>query len=327
MKALRVAMVGFGKIAYGYSLNAEYSQEHKYATHTQAILANSAFKLDTVISDDLNAVLNVKDELGINFACSSAKDVPKKHTVDIVVFACPPNVNKIDILDFFPNLKAVFLEKPISQSIEDSASLQKYLINRNIRSQVSYLRRGDQFILSLVNGGLKKLIGDTVNVQVTYGNGLKNNGSHLIDLARMLFGESKGILFTKNSPIETTLLEGDRNISFLIEMQNNIVVSGLPIDFNNYRENSMDIWGTNGRITFTQEGSYYQYWKIKKSRFGHGYMEIDWSTPEYGSTEIGESLYILYDNLQSNLKGQEELISSLDSALITENLINDMLEL
>lgn len=325
MKSLRVAIVGFGNIAYGYSLNKKYSQEQKYASHTQAILANKAFKLDTVISDDLSAALDAKDKLGISFACSSALDVPEKDTVDIIVFACPPDVNKIEIMDFFPNLKAVFLEKPISQSLEDSSLLQKYLNNRTIKSQVSFLRRGDQFLISLMNGGLHKLIGDPVNVHVTYGNGLKNNGSHMIDLARMLFGEVKDILFAKDLSIKTTTLNGDRNISFLMEMQNNILVSGMPIDFNNFRENSMDIWGTNGRIAFTQEGSYYQYWKIKKSRFGLGYKEIDWSSPQHGNTKIGESLYVLHDNLQSNLNGKESLISSVDQALVTEMLINKML--
>lgn len=84
MKSLRVAIVGFGNIAYGYSLNKKYSQEQKYASHTQAILANKALRLDTVISDDLSAALDAKDKLGISFACSSALDVPEKDTVDII---------------------------------------------------------------------------------------------------------------------------------------------------------------------------------------------------------------------------------------------------
>jgi predicted dehydrogenase len=327
MNPFRVAMVGFGQIAYGYALNKKYSKEYKFATHTQALLSHESFVLDTVIAEDLSVVISVKNDLGIKHICLSVEEVPEKETVDIVVFACPPRVDKIKILENFPNVKAVFLEKPITKSYSESILLENYLNNHNIKAQVSFIRRGDKYLLSLANGGLQELVGDIANVQIIYGNGLRNNGSHMIDFTRMLFGEVKAILHSKISSMDALSIEEDKNVSFMLEMKSGAVVTGLPIDFNYFRENSIDIWGSNGRLAFTQEGSYFQYWGIQNSRFGFGYKEINWSAPEAGKTLIGESIYTLYDNLNSHLQGKEMLLSSLKSALVTEQIIDDMLKI
>jgi predicted dehydrogenase len=326
MNPFRVAIVGFGQIAYGYALNEQYSSEHKFATHTQALLSHESFILDTVIAEDLSIAVSVKDELGIKHTCLTAEEVPEKEKVDVVVFACPPRVDKIKILENFPNVKAVFLEKPITESYSESVLLENYLKNHNIKAQVSFIRRGDKYLLSLANGSLQELVGDITNVQIIYGNGLRNNGSHMIDLTRMLLGEVKAILHSKISSMDTLSIKEDKNVSFMLEMKNGAVVAGLPIDFNYFRENSMDIWGSNGRLALTQEGSYFQYWGIQNSRFGFGYKEIDWSAPEAGKTLIGESIYTLYDNLNAHLLGKEELLSSLESALVTEQIIHDILK-
>lgn len=318
-------MIGFGQMAYSYSLNKEYAYEMEFSSHSQAILNNSQLDWDTVVDPDISSLSTAKEALGIQNTFKHFKEVPNRDTVDIVIFSCPPSVDKISILELFPNVKGIVLEKPLASSFDKASELNEYLKVREISAQVAYLRRGDNFLLSIADKGIKELIGRPMSAQIIYGNGLKNNGSHMIDLTRMLLGEVKKILFSKTFSLAGSVQDEDFNRSFILEMEDKILVSGSPIDFGYYRENSLDIWGEQGRIAFTQEGSYFQYWPVQESRFGLGFKEIDWSSPELGRTKIGSALDVLYRNLVIHLDNGEPLLSSIESAVKTENLLNEVL--
>ncbi len=320
-------MIGFGQMAYSYSLNKEYSSEIKFASHSQALSFNNRLNWDSVVDPETSVLEKAKESLDIKNTFTEVEDVPNKDSVEIVVFSCPPSVDKISILELFPNVKGIVLEKPLSNSFDQVTALREYLKSRKIKAQVSFLRRGDEFISSLSNKGLEGYIGEPINAQIIYGNGIRNNGSHMIDLTRILLGEVKSVLFSQASTIAKASLEGDENRSFVLEMQDGILVSGFPLNFENYRENSLDIWGNKGRIAFTQEGSYFQHWTTQNSRFGLGFKEIDWSSPKIGKTKIGNSLDVLYRNLILHLETNEPLISSLESAIKTENLLYEILNL
>ena len=84
--------------------------------------------------------------------------------------------------------------------------------------------------------------------------------------------------------------------------------------------------GEKGRIVLNQEGSYFNHWKSTSSRFGDIYKEINWSEPSYsGKTQIGDALEKLYLNLIGSIKNNENPLSSLDSSIKTEELINKII--
>ena len=60
---------------------------------------------------------------------------------------------------------------------------------RNLLVQVNLLRRADECFRELAAGRMVELIGRLQAAQGLYGNGLINNGTHMVDLVRMLFGE------------------------------------------------------------------------------------------------------------------------------------------
>ena len=53
-----------------------------------------------------------------------------------------------------------------------------------------------QFI-KLKHGGLQKTLGRIQSVISIYGNGIRNNGIHLIDFSRFLFGEISSLEFNR----------------------------------------------------------------------------------------------------------------------------------
>ena len=326
-KFYRACLVGFGKIAYGYQRNENYIKEFPVPTHYNAIQEFHNINLDSIIDPDTSVFKNLKKDTQIKYIGKNPEEIPNKEEIDILIISCPPVKNKLDLIKSFPNIKGLILEKPIGRSISESKEIARYVKLNNINTQVSYLRRFDNYVLSLCNKKIKGLIGNPQSIQIIYGNGIMNNGSHMIDLVRMLFGEFHSKIKATKSDINTTALNNDFNISSILKTKSGINVSLLPIDFNYYRENSLDIWGTKGRLVFNQEGSYIINWEVKNSRFGHEYNEIDWINPKAsGKTELGYAMKNIYSNLLSSIENKTNLQSPLSSAIKTEELINSIIQ-
>ena len=62
----------------------------------------------------------------------------------------------------------------------------------------------------------------------------------------MLFGDFTKNIKSFNTNIDTCVLDNDLNITCLLKTKSGINISMTPIDFKNYRENSLDIWGEKG---------------------------------------------------------------------------------
>ena len=321
----RAALFGYGNIAQGYEDNKEYTKVYPIPTHLSAIENNNNIVLDTVVDSDMRA-LEKANKKGIKNLGKTINDIDNKESIDILVLACPPDVNKLEIIKSFPVLKGIVLEKPISKDVKESTKIFNHVSKLNIKTQVAYLRRFDNFILNLLNGNFENLIGKPQSAQVIYGNGIMNNGSHLLDLSRMLLGEFKKISKPILSNIPQTTLKDDLNLSCILQSEYGVNLSLIPIDFKYYRENSLDIWGTKGRLAFNQEGSYFTYWKVLNSRFGKMYKEIDWANPsKIGATKLGYSMGNIYTNLVMSIRNNQELLSPISSAVETERLVHEII--
>jgi predicted dehydrogenase len=135
-------------------------------------------------------------------------------------------------------------------------------------------------------------------VSCFYGNGLLNNGSHMIDMVRMMFGEvaSATVLergcWSFNGPIA-----GDCNPCFALHMASGLTVQFAPLDFRAYRENGMIIWGTEGRLEILNEGLVVQSFPRSPNRAMSGECEIANDALTRLDSTVGDALYRMFDNL------------------------------
>jgi len=93
-----------------------------------------------------------------------------------------------------PKLKGVLCEKPLSANPDDAWAFVDFCRARGILLQVNLWRRCDPFLAA--DWQQENSPRSSVNRQIVrgvYGNGLLNNGTHLVDLCRMLFGEVVGV--------------------------------------------------------------------------------------------------------------------------------------
>lgn len=92
------------------------------------------------------------------------------HSLDIISVCTPPETHKQIVCDIAPYVKAIYCEKPIALTLEDADDMIKTCRKNKTILQINHQRR---FILP----------------KIKFSRGIINNGTHMFDLLRKLFGE------------------------------------------------------------------------------------------------------------------------------------------
>lgn len=321
----KTVLLGFGMSGAGYAEDSVMGTYFRYATHAQVLADHPLFSWQAVVDPSDKALKVARDKWNIPVTVKSVDAFLKRVKPDVAVLATPPK-RRIEIIKKLPDIKAVLVEKPLGESYQEGFEFLDECKNRGIAVQVNFWRRGDDFYQSLSQGQLEKHIGKPQAALGLYGNGLLNNGSHMIDFVRMLCGD---IRHAKVICPESSFIEGpiphDRNVSFSLSLRSGLNVVFQAIPFGPYREISLDIWGERARIGFYQESLGIYLYPRKKNRGLSDEWEIASDEPEVIEPTCGHALYRIYDNLAASLLHGEPLWSPGASALETEKIIHQIL--
>ena len=221
-------------------------------------------------------------------------------------------------------MKGVLVEKPFSSSIQEAEEFIDYCRLKEIKVFSCYPRRFDETMNRLKDCEISKMVGQPMVVFATYGNGLENNGSHLINMIEFLLGEIKYIQVTnfKSAFVEGPI-KNDLNIGFNCTLTSGVSVSISPIRFNEYREVGVDIWGSLGRLQILHEGLTIIHTSRVKSRTLADAYELEHDQSKIIKTTIGSALYKVYDNLSAALVDNNILSTGADAVRVMKiiNLI------
>lgn len=319
---LRTVLIGFGKIAAGYAKDETMARYFPYATHAQVLRDHPSFAWDAVVDPSEEVLDRAKHEWNVGCINTEIDKTVIDLCPDVAVIATPPET-RLNIIEKLPSLKAVLVEKPLGLTINDGREFVKSCMQRNVLLQVNFVRRADERFRALAGGELTNIIGDPQAVFGVYGNGLLNNGSHMIDLARMFFGEIDSVC-ALSEPVPFG--KSDFQVSFTLRFMGGLLVTMSPISFTYYRENSLDIWGEKGRLSIMQEGLGIYHYRVVPNRAISGDREVASDCPtEIGST-IGSALYRMYSNLADAINDKEQLWCDGHSALRTSEALHAILD-
>lgn len=318
----RVVLVGLGKMGFQYLDDPAISKSIIYSTHFQVIDNHPSFLLHGAIDTSEKTLNLFKERFQCDNISSSIENIKDPNLVDVLVLATPPK-KRYDFLNFFPNLKALIVEKPLGENLEESKILMDICTSRNLITQVNFSRRTDQSMIALANGGLIQEIGPVQCGFGVYGNGILNYSTHTIDLVRMLVGEitkvqALDIPNRKNfGPISS-----DLNIPFILYLEN-ITISIFPIDFYKFREGSLDLWGSKGRLQILQEGLKCHLTKVGLCRSLFNANELNSDKIDIFDTGFGKSMYFLYDEVSEAISNKNlDTSSPLSSCFHNEYIID-----
>jgi predicted dehydrogenase len=322
---LKTVVVGFGRIGAGYADDPVMARHYPFATHAQVLAAHPAFAWNAVVDPAEAARAAARERWKVQEVVSSIDELGRRGDVDVAVLATPPE-SRLGLIEKLQGLKAVLVEKPLGVTRSDAERFLDGCCRRGILVQVNLWRRADRTFRALAAGGMDERVGRPQAVFCVYGNGLLNNGTHMVDFARMLFGEvefaqAAGTPVPCGGPIA-----GDVHVPFSLGFLSGLVLSAQPLGFENYRENAIDIWGERGRLHIAQEGlGLYRYLR-QPNRAMNGESEIASDQPEILPSTVGRAFYEMYDNLAAAVRNGEPLWSPGDSALRTEEVISAVKE-
>lgn len=322
-RPLRTAIVGFGAIADTLGDDQKMRKYFGAASHVEVLKSLPMF--------DLGAVLDPREEprrraslhWGVPNVFSTNADFLEGYDPEVLVITSPPG-QRFELLSLCRNLKGVFLEKPLG---DEAFEIFRWSKERGIPVQVNYWRRAvPEFLLGQPKFLLREA-GDIQAVFGIYGSGLRNNGSHLIDLARMLLGE---VVYARSlgSPDfkKSHKLAGDFDIGFSLKFSTGSLMTALPVNFDHYREVAIDIWGSKARVSVAQESLVVQSSPRMPNRGLQDEHEI--ASDDYHSIQpsVWNSLSKLYENFFGAMSNGEPLLSGIASACATERVVDAVIK-
>jgi predicted dehydrogenase len=320
--SLRTALIGFGKMADTYAEDPIMARHYRYAAHSQVLAEHPAFTWDCVIDPSPDARDRAKERWGIAQTFATVTEAAAAgYAPDCLVIATPPTL-RAAALKPLPSVKAILVEKPLGPSLAEGEALMTLARARNVMVQANIWRRADETLRRLAGGLLAEKLGRVQAATLIYGNGLHNNGFHMIDLTRMLLGEVVAVqAFGGAIPGPHLPLQGDFDLRFALHLMGGEIVLAQPVDFRAYRENGFDFWGTEGRLSVWQEGLTFALAPRRDNRAMRGESEIASDAAELLPTTVGTALWQMYDNLADAVAGRAPLWSPGESALQVERVV------
>jgi len=312
--SLTTALFGFGKVAAGYAQDTRMARHYRYISHAQVLTAHPAFSWSVVVDPNEDALRIARDDWEVTTCVPDISLLDAREDIEVAVIATPPE-HRLEIVESLPALKAIIVEKPLGLSAGDARQLLDRCALRNIVAQVNLWRRADRTFRWLANGELAERIGTPQAAHGIIGNGLINNASHIIDFAAMLLGKVQAVqAIGEPRPRSDNPLLGDPDQGFALFTASGAVASFLPIDFNHYRENSFDVWGTHGRLEILVEGLVARRSQRSPHRADSDAFEMSVDQYECLESTVGDALWQLYDNLVSVVRGDTKLFSPAEGA-------------
>jgi predicted dehydrogenase len=319
MRPFRSAIVGFGSIADTLATDKKMQAHFRSISHAQAISEHPMFEFGAVLDPSGEARARATRTWGVNHLCATTKELLDKYDPEILVMTSPPTT-RFEIIRSCRNLKGVFLEKPLGS---DASAMDDWARTLNIPIQVNYWRRAVPDFIALAKTALVERIGRIQAAFGVYGNGLQNNGSHLIDFSRMLLGEVTSVRTTDKAKTVTRVgFLDDINVGFNLGFDGDLVMTAMPLDFAKYREVGIDIWGTNGRLAINQESLTMQFFPRVANRGLENEKEIASDQAELVRPKVSNVLDEMYENLYQAVVNKTPLLSSIESACRTEAIIS-----
>lgn len=325
-RPLRTVIVGFGQVSDGLSEDPRMARWFPRACHAQVLADHPAFAWEAVVDPDPAARARARERWGIPHVAASLAELAGRYDPEVAVLAGPP-ASRLEALEALPDLRGAMVEKPLGPDLARARALLEAGRGRRLPLQVNLWRRGVATFAELASGGLQARLGTVQAGLALYGNGLRNNGSHLIDLLTFLLGPVARLApLGPIEPLAAPPLPGDAHRAFALSFASGPTVCCQPLDFAHYREVGLDLWGTRGRLSLLQESLCLSEFPLADNRGLMNEREIASDRPQRTEVRVADAFTTLYDNLAAAIHDPATaLLSPAEAALETEALLEQLL--
>jgi len=317
---LRCGVIGCGRIGCGFD---DKPLRNIIRTHAMSYVKNKRTKLVSLCDIDQNKLKKYGRKYSIKSLYTNSQKMIETEQLDIVSICTLASTHFEVVKSAVKNyVKGIIIEKPISDSLINAEKIIQLCESNNIILAVNHQRRFDPFY-HMVSGLIKNSeLGKIQHVNVVYGGGISNTGSHLFDILRLFFGEAISV-FAKYSKNKSTN-KFDPNVDATIEFKNKIHCSLHALDSQNYGIAEMDIFGTKKRLHIdlvTNETKFYI-----KSKKTHDFNRLILSKKSIKKSRPATDIRLSIKNLaECSMKKRIPLCSGKDGYKSLELVVGSMI--
>lgn len=323
MKKFKAAVIGCGNIGSGFDEKIPTTQAF---SHAGAYTLSKYTDLVAASDPDERKMKVFGKKWGMQAIYADYIEMLNNESVDIVSVATPAETHHKIIRDIctYP-IKAIYCEKPISNSIEDAEKIIKLCAKNKIQLTVNHQRRFGLFYQELERKLSAQTLGSIQHVNCNYTRGIFNTGTHLIDLFLYIFGdiESVDAEFSRaKSPFKT-----DPNLDATLRFKSGFALTMKACDDLSYLVLDVDILTTKARICLSKTIHCQQAIPAKNKLKRKELMPprrplFKYSYPKYGMVPLNHGV----DHIAKSLRLNKESASSGKTALQTLKTIQAMLD-
>ena len=241
---LRSGIIGLGRIGAGFDDNITKSIN----THAGAHYKSQNIELVALCDVDKQKLKKYGKKYEVSSLYTNFQKMLQNEHLDVVSICTHADSHLKFVKEAIKyNVKGIYLEKPISNSLSNALKIINLCNSNYIMLQINHQRRFDQFYYEIKNLIEKNFFGSIQNVTIYYGGGISNTGSHLFDLIRLLFGNIAWVEGIKSLNLSNNPL--DPNINGKIQTKSGVECNLHSINLKHFGLAEFDILFEKGRIT------------------------------------------------------------------------------
>ena len=316
MIPLRTLILGCGNIAGAFDA-ARPGADSAPLTHAGAYRRDGRFELAACVEPDDRRRLDFMERWGVPAGFRSIEELGNAPDKFDVISVCSPTPRHAQDLEAVLRLhpKLVFCEKPVTDSASRTEVLVGQFRQAGIPLAVNYTRRWDPAVADLQAGIREGRWGKLRAAVGYYNKGILNNGSHMLDLLRLLLGPLD--LVAVGRPTDD-FSSDDPSIPALLETAGGVPVQlacGHAADFALFE---LQLIFSNAVIAMEDGGMSWRERGVAGSSLFPGYRAPGEGVMRAGS--FAQAMLLAIDNIFRAIQHGEPLASTGESSLHAERL-------
>jgi len=321
---LNIALIGIGNI--GLLFDKDINDKSKALSHIKAIYLHKKLNLKYAVDIDNTHKIIVQKFFPNVIFLNTYEILINNTDIDILTIATPTSTHHKILKQFSKNkyIKQYFIEKPLFNTNKDYKNLLPTINNKIV---INYLRRFDKNIQKLKKEILQNKFGDVQKIVINYCKGIKNNGSHMIDMINFLFNNPK---IVSSKILDTTKGFNKDDLTYdifiKIKYQNQIIpIYFLGLDHTLYNVIEQNIYFENKIVRYINSKSQIEYFNIVSDKI---FPQYKVSSKKAKIKKVSTKLLMLnaYKKIYKIIEKKEKNISSYKDELANIKFLNLILK-
>ena len=316
-----VLIIGAGNIAGGFDIRKNYQDGP--LTHAGAYSVDARYQVIACIEPDDDRRNAFCQHWNIDHAFRTLSEIPPAiSSFDVISICSPTAFHSDDLLNCLTfNPKAIFCEKPVSTSVEQTKYMVEKCASRNVKLIVNHTRRWDPSVIKLKRDIQSLTYGQLRSVSGLYNKGVLNNGSHMVDLLSYLLGPLS--LEYIGHPIYD-YLEDDPSVPIIFRSDNNINISINCGNSNDYALFELHLFFENACLSMELGGMRWRIREAKDNPIFKGYKSLLDDSLFDGQYPL--SMLLALDDMHQTIRDGKEALSNGYTALYAQEICESVIQ-